>query len=490
MDAVTRPDAPSGELRWGSAPARRVLLTCVLGSSLAFLDATVVNVALPRIGTDLDTGLAGLQWVVNAYLVALGSLVLVGGSLGDRYGHRRMLLVGIGAFSTTSVLAGVAPDIGTLLVARTAQGIAAALLVPASLSLLTASIDPDDRARAVGAWSGLTGVAGALGPLLGGWLVDAASWRWVFFVNLPLAAVAVWTVRGVPEPRREAPTGPIDVPGALLVAAAVGLGTAGVISHDSGWAPAALVGALALGAVFAYNERRSAHPMLPGRVLASTQFLGANAVTLALYAGLGAATFLVVLELQRGLGYSALEAGAALLPVTALLLLLSSRFGAAAQRSGPARLMGPGPVVAAFGLAWLSQLEPGDRYLTGVLPGVVGLGLGLAITVAPLTAVVMASVDEGHLGTASGVNNAVARLASLLGVAVIPVVAGVDLAAPPGVRLPGYEAALVVAAVLCAAGGPVAVATVRRAVPVRAALPASMLEPCQDPCVREGAVTT
>lgn len=449
-------------VRWGTPPARRVLLTCVLGSSMAFLDATVVNVALPHISTDLHTGIVGLQWVVDAYLVALTALVLAGGALGDRYGRRRVFLTGVYGFTLASLIAGLAPNVGALLAARALQG-AAALLVPTSLSLLTASMRTDDRARAVGAWSGLTGVAGSVGPLLGGYLVDALSWRWVFLVNLPVAAAVVVAASGVRELTVAEDVGPVDVPGGLLAAAGLGVATAGIIGHGSGWAPLALTVGVGLLAAFLLAERRSRTPMLPLSLFSSTQFSGANVVTLAVYAGLGVASFLVVLDLQHGLGYSALEAGAALSPVTLVLLVLSARVGAATRRIGPTLSMVVRPIVAGAGLLLLSTLEPGDRYVSAVLPGVCVLGIGLAITVAPLNAVVMASVDDRRLGVASGVNNAVARLAGLVGVAAVLAVAGVDLAAGGGRGLPGYRSALIVAAVLCAVGGLVAALTIRRA---------------------------
>lgn len=480
-----QPPAGGPSVAWGTPAARRVLAVCVLGSSIAFLDATVVNVALPHIAEDLDTGLTGLQWVVNAYLVALSSLVLVGGALGDRYGRRRLFLYGIWGFSAASLAAALAPTIAALLVARAAQGVAAAVLVPGSLSLLTGSIDADGRARAVGAWAGLTGVAGALGPLVGGWLVDALSWRWVFLVNLPIAAVLLVVAHGVEELPVPERTGRVDVAGGVLAAAALGLLSYGAINHESGAAPAALVVGALFAVAFVVTERRSSDAMVPPSLFASRQFSGANAVTLAVYTGFGVSTFLVVLNLQEGLGYSALEAGAALAPVTLLLLLLSSRAGALAQRIGPTIPMVVGPVLAGAGLAWLSQIEPGDRYVADVLPGTIVLGLGLAATVAPLTAVVMASVDDDHLGVASGVNNAVARLAGLLGVAFVPVVAGVEFVAADGSGLPGFETAMLIAAVLCLVGGAISAFTIRRVVPVLATTVPAAIEPCRDPCVAE-----
>lgn len=472
--------------RWGTPVARRVLLTAVLGSSMAFLDGTVVNVALPRIGADLHTGLAGLQWVVDAYLVALSALVLLGGALGDRYGRRRMLLAGVYGFTVASLLAGLAPSIELLVLARGLQGIASALLVPGSLALLTSSLHPDDRARGVGAWSGLSGVAGALGPLLGGWLVDALSWRFVFLINVPVALAVVVAARGIPEPVIST-TGGVDVWGGLVAAAGLGLTTAGIIEHGStGWIPLVSLGA-ALLVSFVVIERRRRDPMVPPTLFSSRQFSGANLVTLAVYAGLGVATFLVVLDLQHGLGYSALEAGAALVPITVLLLLLSARVGALAQRIGPVLPMTAGPLVAGAGLVWAGFLRPGDHYGATVLPAMTLLGLGLALTVAPLTAVVMASVDERNLGVASGVNNAVARLASLLGVAAVPAVVGLHLTPHVRTGLPGYRAGMFLAACLCAGGGLVAAFTIRRVRAVHPTTQPGLLEPCRDPCCVEAA---
>lgn len=455
----------------------------MLGSGIAFLDATVVNVALPAIGADLGGGLSGLQWVLDAYLVTLTALVLLGGLLGDRYGRRRLFLAGVCGFTVASLLCGVAPNITTLVLARALQGVGAALLVPGSLALLTAAIHPDDRATAVGAWSGLTGVAAAIGPLVGGWLVDAFSWRWVFLVNLPVAAAVVVVSRGIPESTAAHVARRVDLPGAGAAAIGLGVLTAGLIAHGSAWAPVAVAAGIALLALFVVVERRLGEDaMLPPSLFSSPQFSGANAVTFAVYAGLAVATFLVVVDLQLGLGYSPLEAGAALLPITVLMLLLSARAGAAAQRLGPTLPMTVGPALVAAGFVWLSFLEPGRGYLTLVLPGVSVMGLGLAVTVAPLTAVVLAAVDEEHLGIGSGVNNAVARLAGLLGVAVVPAVAGVDLGADPGSGLPGFRSAMLVSAALCAVGAAMAAVTIRRAQPVLPTVQPSIVQPCHDPC--------
>jgi EmrB/QacA subfamily drug resistance transporter len=478
--------------RWGEAGARWVLAAAVLGSGMAFLDGTIVNVALPSIGEDLDAGLADLQWILDSYLVTLTALLLLGGTLGDRYGRRRVFEIGVWVFTAASLLCAIAPTAIALIVARALQGAGGALLVPGSLALLTATIHPDDRARAVGAWSGLTGVASAIGPFLGGWLIDAASWRWAFLLNLPLAAVVLAAARRVPESADEgaAAAGRLDVEGAASVAVGLALLTAGLIGAGEGWdaltIAATLVG-IALLVAFVAIERRSPNPMLPLSLFSNPQFTGANLVTLAVYAGLGAAFFLVVVQLQIALGYSALEAGIALLPVTILMLLLSARMGALAQRIGPRLPMTVGPLGVAGGLLWLGQIGPGDAYATAVLPAAVLFGLGLAVTVAPLTATVMASVDEHHLGVGSATNNAVARLAGLLAVAVLPSVAGVTLevVGPSGVE--GYATAMAISAALCVAGAAVAAVTIKRVVATTPTTQASVLQPCGEPCLREEA---
>jgi EmrB/QacA subfamily drug resistance transporter len=469
-------------------PARAALVAATLGSGVAFLDGTVVNVALPTIGDDLDAGLAGLQWILDGYLVTLTALLLLGGSLGDRFGRRRVFAIGVGLFTTASVLCGSAPTTEALVAARGLQGVGGALLVPGSLALLTATVAPDDRARAVGAWSGLTGVSSAVGPLLGGWLVDHASWRWAFLLNVPLAAVVLVVLRWVPESIDDDAPRHLDVPGAVSVAAGLALLAAGLIGGGDGWAALDVAGSAA-GAVllvgFVAIERRSPDPMLPLGLFASSQFTGANLVTFAVYAGLGAAFFLVVVDLQVALGYSALEAGTAMVPVTILMLLLSARAGALAQRIGARLPMTVGPVLVGAGLLVLGQVGPGDSYASAVLPGACLFGLGLAVTVAPLTAAVLAAVDEHHLGVGSATNNAVARLAGLLAVAVLPAAAGVevDAAGPDG--LPGFGTAMAISAALCVVGAAVAWATIRRVVPIRATTTPGLSHPCGEPCLRE-----
>lgn len=459
---------------------------------MAFLDGTVVNVALPAIGRDFDTGLAGLQWILDAYLLTLGALLLLGGALGDRYGRRRVFEAGLVAFSLASALCGLAPNLELLVVARAVQGVGGALLVPGSLALLSASFAPDHRGPAVGAWSGLAGAFSAIGPFLGGWLVDAVSWRLVFLINLPVAALTVWIVRAhVPESRDAAATrgGRLDV----LGAATATVGLAGVVfaliegTAQGASAPvvvAGLVGTAALAA-FPLVERNRAGPLVPLELFGSRQFSGANATTLAVYGAFAGALFLFVVHLQQGLGYSALEAGAAMLPVTVLLLLLSAPAGRLGQRAGPRLPMTVGPLVAGAGLLALGGVGPGTTYATGVLPGVLVFGAGLALTVAPLTAAVMAAVEERHLGVASGVNNAVARVAGLLSVALLPLAAGLS-GVDPGepAFAAGVGDAMRLSAAVCAGGGLVAFASVRRAAPARPAPQPGMTLACNDPALR------
>ena len=486
------PEAGPGEVRFGTRQGRAVLLATVLGSGIAFLDGTVVNVALPTIAEDLDAGISGLQWILDGYLVTLSALLLLGGSLGDLFGRRKVFVAGLIGFTIASVLCGLAPNIGALVAARALQGLAAAMLVPGSLAILAASFAPEDRARAVGAWSGLAGVASAIGPFLGGWLIDAASWRYIFLINVPLAAVAVVvTLREVPESMDVGADRHPDV----LGAAAVSLGLGGVayalIEAPGGVSVdvvvAGVVGVLALVA-FLVIESRVRAPMLPLELFRSRQFSGANATTLAVYAALTGVMFLLVLHLQLVLGYSALEAGAALLPITVLLLALSARTGALAQRIGPRLPMTAGPLLVSAGLLLLAGVGAGDRYPTGVLPALVVLGLGLALTVAPLTAAVLAAVEERHVGVGSGVNNAVARVAGLLAVALLPVLVGLDLAGDDAASFTaGYARAMRLCAGLCVVGAGLAFATIRQAAPVQATTQASADQPCHDPAVLEPA---
>jgi EmrB/QacA subfamily drug resistance transporter len=458
-----------GELiEWRTPAARWVLLATVTGSGMAFLDATTVNVALPAIGSELDAGVGGLQWVLNAYTLALAALIPLGGALADRFGRRRLFQIGVVWFAAASLLCGLAPTEQVLALSRGLQGVGGALLTPGSLAILQATFVPRDRARAIGAWSGLSGIAAALGPLVGGWLIDTLSWRWIFLVNLPLAALVVLvSARHVPESRdQQAPRG-FDVPGALLLAAGLGGLSWALISageHGFGGDQLVLLGAAVAALVgFVLVQARSRHPMLPLVLFRSRQFTAANAATLAVYAALAGMMFLLVIYLQRVAGYSALAAGTALLPVTALMLLFSARVGRLAERIGPRWPMTAGPLVMAGGMLLLLRLIPDGGYLATVLPAVLVFGAGLALTVAPLTATVLAGVSERHSGIASAVNNALSRGAGLLAVALLPLAAGITEASyqDPTRFADGFRTAMLICAGVAASGGLLAAGLVR-----------------------------
>ena len=458
---TTTATAPLG---LGTASGRWLLLVTVLASTMAFLDATAVNVALPAIGSELGASLSGLQWIVTSYTLALASLVLLGGALGDRYGRRRVFLIGVIWFAAASILCGLAPTTELLIAARVLQGIGGALLTPGSLSLIQASFRPEDRARAIGLWSGLGGIAGLGGPFLGGFLVDAASWRWVFLINLPLAIVVVAvSLRHVPESRDLTQHGRFDILGAVLAAISLGGITYALIDAGSRSAWVALAVGLAAGVGFILQERRTADPMLPLDVFSNRQFSGANLTTLAVYGGLGGFSFFLVLQLQTVLGYSALQAGAAMTPSILVISLLSSRAGELATRIGPRLPMTVGPLVAAVGVFHLSFAGAGAGFVTGVLPGSLVFGLGMALVVAPLTATALAAAPTHLAGVASGVNNAVARAAGLLVVAALPVAVGLsgDDYAQPAVFTNGYALAMRLCAALLALGGLIAWLTIR-----------------------------
>lgn len=419
--------APQPEVVLRSARGRWVLLATVLGSAMALLDSTVVNVALPQIGRDLDADLAVLQWTVNAYLLTLAGLILVGGALGDRFGRRRIFVLGVVWFAVGSLLCGLAPNAGVLIGARALQGVGGALLTPGSLALIQGSFRPGDRTRAVGLWSGFGGVGAAVGPFLGGWLVDGPGWRWVFLLNVPVAALCVpVTLRHVPESRDPRAGGRFDVAGAVLGAAALALLTYALIEARSASAPVigAAVGGVLLAAAFVWVERRRAHPMVPPDVFSSRQFTAVNLVTLCVYGAFGGFFFLFVLQLQVVSGYSALGAGAALLPTTVLMLLLSARAGALGERIGPRIPLTVGPLLCAAGMLLTLRVGPHASYVRDVLPAMTVLGLGMAALVAPLTAAVLAALDPGRAGLASGINNAAARVAGLLAVAALPLLSG------------------------------------------------------------------
>jgi EmrB/QacA subfamily drug resistance transporter len=473
-------------IRFGSPEGRWVLAITVLGSGLAFLDATVVNVALPELGRDLDADVAGLQWTINAYLVTLASLILLGGALGDRYGRRRIFTLGVIWFTGASALCAMAPSVEVLAAARAFQGVGGALLTPGSLAIIEASFHRGDRGRAIGAWSALGGVAAAVGPLVGGYLVDAVSWRAIFLLNLPLGAFIVWGARRhVPESRDPTQTGRPDIAGSVLASLGLGSLTFALIqASDNALGSAQVLTGLVVGLVslglFLHLERRIAQPMLPPSIFSSRQFTAANVLTFVVYAALGGVFFLLVVFLQVGLGYSPVAAGAASLPVTALMLVLSSRAGALAERIGPRIPLTAGPAVIAAGMWMMSEIEIGDGYVTAVLPAVVVFGLGLSLVVAPITMTVLAAADPRHAGVASGVNNAVARTAGLAAVAALPLIAGLEGAeySDPQALADGFRIGMLVCAALAAAGAVLAFATIRDEVLEDAAEPGH--EPCQE----------
>lgn len=460
---------------WGSATGRWVLAATVTASGMAFLDGTVVNVALPTIGEEYGAPMSGLQWIANGYMLTLSALILLSGSLGDRYGRLRVFQIGVVWFALASALCAVAVNAPMLVVARVAQGVGGALLTPGSLAIIEATFRVEDRARAIGAWSGLTGVATAIGPFLGGWLIDAGSWRYIFLLNVPLAAAVVAIgARHVPE--SSDPAGPrLDVLGAALATTGLaGVTYALIGAGERGLAAPTVIAAGVCGivalAAFVVAERRSSHPMLPPGIFSSRQFTGANLVTAAVYAGLGAVFFLLVIQLQQVLGYTALQAGAATLPITLLLLALSARSGQLAQRIGPRPQMTVGPLVVAAACLLMIRIDAGAGYLDAVFPAVAVLGLGLAVTVAPLTATVLAAADERHAGIASGVNNAVARTAQLAAVAVVPLAAGITGAAylDPEAFSAGFRVSMAITASLATAGGVLAFVAIRRPTPAPA----------------------
>jgi EmrB/QacA subfamily drug resistance transporter len=487
--------AGDGGIAFSSGRGRWLLVVAVAGSGMAFLDSTVVNVALPKIGEDFDAGTSALQWILNGYLLTLASLILLGGSLGDRFGRRRVFVIGVGVFTAASLLCAIAPNAETLIAARLLQGIGGALLTPGSLALIEASFRPADRARAIGAWSGLGGVATAFGPLLGGYLIGAVSWRAIFLINLPIGIFVAWAAtEHVPESRDPGSAGRIDLQGAVLAA----LGLAGttyalIEAPDKGATAAVLVaaigGLLALAAFF-WAETRVRDPMLPLGIFRSRQFSAANAVTFVVYAALGGFFFLLVAFLQISMGYTPIEAGAASLPVTLLMLAFSARSGALAQRIGARLPLTLGPLIIAAGLLLMTTIEPGASYLTGILPAIVVFGAGLTLVVAPVTATVLAAAPASHSGIASGVNNAVARVAGLLAVAVLPALAGVtgDAFYDPQKLTSGFHTAMIACAALAALGGAIAWLTISTEVLHAEPEPGAAQEPSHEEysCAIEG----
>jgi EmrB/QacA subfamily drug resistance transporter len=450
--AAVNEDRGYGSVRLASAAGRWVLAVAVLGDVMILLEATVVNVALPTIGRDLGAGVAGLQWTLNGYVLTLAALVLVCGSLSDIYGRRRIFILGTVVFVAASAVCAAAPTIGLLIAARFVQGIGGALLTPGSLAIIEAVFHPDDRARAIGAWAGLGAVAGAIGPTVGGYLTDAVSWRAVFLINIPVGGfVVVAALRHVPETRDPTRAGGLDLPGAALATLAIA-GVCFALIEASGGLTSAVIAALAVSlaaaAAFVAVERRSRHPMLPLELFRSRQFASANLLALVTYAALGGVIFLFVAFLQITLGYTALQAGAATLPITVLLLTLSTPSGAIAQRIGPRIPLTIGAVLTGAGLLLMAHIHPGDQYLRAILPALAVFGIGLAALITPITATVLASVDSQHSGIASAINNALSRLGQMIAVAALPLVAGLSGAAfeNPARMAAGFPVAMTVAA--------------------------------------------
>ena len=440
-------------MRLDSAGGRWLLAATVLASGIVFLDGSIVSLALPDIDRDLGAGVAGLQWTVNGYTLSLAALVLVGGSLGDRLGRRRIFMVGTAWFGVASVLCALAPSIELLVLARVLQGIGGALLTPGSLAIISAAIHPDDRGRAIGIWSGLSGVTTAVGPLVGGWLVEISGWRAVFWVNLPLVLVVLFiAARHVPESRGSDDR--IDVTGAAITAASLAALTYGLVEEL--WLPTSI--GVALLVVFVVHQLRTPHPLVPMELFADRVFTAANLCTFGIYAALSGSMFLLVLQLQYVAGYSPLEAGLATLPATILVLLFSGRAGAFGQRVGPRIPLTLGPWIAAAGLLLYLRVGEGASMWLDVLPGAIVFGAGLTLLVAPLTTAVLAAAPDERSGTASGINNAVARTAGLLAVAAIPPLAGIAGAdfASPEVFGPGFRTGTLLCAGLLVVSGLVA----------------------------------
>ncbi len=457
----------SDGLRLSSGTGRWVLTATVLGSGMAMIDGTVVNVALPHISTDLGGGFAALQWVINGYALTLASLILLGGSLGDKFGRRRVFLIGVVWFALASVGCGLAPNMATLIAARALQGVGGALLTPASLALISSSFRREDRGAAIGAWSGLGGLAAALGPLLGGFLAEQ-SWRAVFLINVPVAVlVVVMTIAKVPESRNQYAAPGLDVIGTTLAVTGLAAATFGLTElSNNGVSPGPLIavagGAAACAALVAV-ERRSTSPLVPPSLFTDNVFRVANAITLLIYGALGVTFLLLVLQLQTVAGFSPVAAGSALLPFTAVMLLFSSKTGALAGRLGPRLPLAAGTAIAAGGVLLMLRIGANASWFADVFPAALTFGVGMTLIVAPLTSAVLGAAPDDLAGAASGVNNAVARAGGLVAVAVVPGLAGIGHTehVDPDVFDAGFRAAVVIAAALLLASSALAIVGLR-----------------------------
>jgi EmrB/QacA subfamily drug resistance transporter len=431
---------------------------------MVFLDGTVVNVALPAIGNEFNADIAGLQWVLNGYLLSLAALILLGGSMGDRYGRKRIFLLGAVWFTAASVLCGLAPSVEWLIAGRILQGVGGAMLTPGSLAILEAGFAKEDRGRAIGLWSGFAGVSTAVGPPLGGWLIDSVSWRAVFFLNVPVGiAVVLVGMRHIPETRDESLEGRLDFLGAFLAVISLAAISWALIegpgrTFGSPEVVITLLGGLAVGGLFLMRERRAPEPMLPLGLFSSRTFSAASMLTFVVYGAFGGALFLLVVMLQTGLGYSPLVAGFATLPVTIIMLLFSARAGAVAQKIGPRGPLTLGPLVIAASLLAMHTIGIDSSYVTGVLPCILLLAVGLVIVVAPVTATTLAAAPDEHAGAASAVSNAVSRTGQLFAIALLPAIGGLkgeDYSNPSAIAS-AFDTAVLYSAGLCVVGAVIA----------------------------------
>jgi EmrB/QacA subfamily drug resistance transporter len=441
---------------------RLTLAAAILGSGVAAIDGTIVNVALPAIEHDLGGGLPAQQWVSNAYLLALGSLILIGGSLGDIYGERRIFAIGVAGFGVMSLACALAPTIDALIAARALQGAAGALLTPSSLAIIVAAFSPSERGAAIGSWTAWGGIATIIGPLAGGWIVDRASWRWIFALNVPLILVTLVLIYVAVPATARAVGRRVDLVGATLCVLGLGGFVFALIEQPRyGWSSPViyvpLVGGLGALTAFLFYERRASQPMLKLELFKSRNFSIANAETLTMYAGLSILFFFLVIFLQEVAGFTALRSGLTTIPVTVMMFLLSRRFGALADRYGPRFFMSVGPFIASGGILLFLSTGLHTSYLRDLLPGLLVFGLGLSMTVAPLTATVMADAGGSDAGIASAINNAIARVAGLVGISVAGVVVAQTLVgdsfAANASSVRAFHEVVVICAVLIAAGG-------------------------------------